>query len=129
MEIALIFCVLPGVIKFIIFLAFSADYPLFTLLSPSFCLMSFPPSSDLLIEISAQEVMAEREMLFGGNLKRAGLRSSLVGLGCQRNQVTGCKHIMGWSGQRTAENQTRRSQIKSDKVCKDKDVRPHGKNV
>lgn len=77
MEIALIFCVLPGVIKFIIFLAFSPDYPLFTLLSPSFCLMSFPPSSDLLIEISAQEVMAEREMLFGGNLKRAGLRFSV----------------------------------------------------
>lgn len=80
MEIALIFCVLTGVIKFISFLAFSNDYPLFTLVSillVGFRLMSFPPSSDLLIEISAQEVMAEWEMLFGGNLKRAGLRLSV----------------------------------------------------
>lgn len=77
MEIALIFCVLTGVIKFIIFLAVQrlpSVHPLVSILLVGFCLMSFPTSSDLLIEISAQEVMAEWEMLFGGNLKRAGLR-------------------------------------------------------
>lgn len=45
--------------------------------------MSLPPASDPLIEISAQEVRAEREMLFGGNFNGGSgaeaLGSSLAG--------------------------------------------------